>query len=361
MAKKFNMEMNIAKAIGIIAIVAGHTLWPILGEFLYGYFWHVPLFFFISGYFFNETKSLFFYLIKTLFNYMGLACLYELFYSFVSLVSDKLFNRVYGDIPTLSDFWYAPLTYTPFDLSAPNWFLFQLAISLLLFAIIIFTIRRACKNIYLPFIVFLPLALLAVLFSKPDFQPMFGLNRVLIRTGVTMFYIYAGYLYKNRLERIVKFNVKWFLWVIVIHAGILLAFNNCCSMNIHQAMFYHNFSPFITPFLCIYIVLFISKLLAPLVKEGSFIDKVGKNSLHIMANHLFVIFLIEILIFLIDGISFSELPQELIANFYKMDKYKYLYTICAVVCCTYLGELFKYLKIRFKNFICLFLSDLQTH
>ncbi len=351
MQKPLNMEMNIAKAIGITAIVAGHTLWQIFGEFLYSYYWHVPLFFFISGYFFNDTKNTFFYFKKTVFNYLCLACAYEIFYSFISLATGKIFNRTYGVCPSIHDFWYAPLTYNPFDLSAPNWFLFQLAISLLLFAISIFTIRRISKNIYLPIAVFLPLALLAVLFSKPDFQPTFGLNRVIIRTGISLFYIYAGYLYRNKLENIVKFNARWLLCVILIHTGVLLIFKNCCFVNIHQAMFWHNLSPFVTPFLCIYIVLFISKLLAPLVKEGSFIDKVGKNSLHIMANHLFIIFLVEIFIFWVDGISFSELPQYLIANFYKMEKYKYLYTFAGVACCTYLGELLKYIKSRVRNYI----------
>ena len=351
MQKPLNMEMNIAKAIGITAIVAAHTRWVLLGDFLYSAFWHVPLFFFISGYFFNDTKNTLFYFKKTVFNYLGLAWVYEIFYFFVSLFSDKVFNRAYCVWPNLHDFWYAPLTYSPFAFSAPNWFLFQLAISLLLFAIIIFTIRRVCKNIYLPFVVFLPLALLSVLFSKPDFQPTVGFCRVLIRTGITLFYIYAGYLYKNKLESIIKFNIRWLLGVLLVHAGVLLIFNNCCSMRIHQAEFYHNFSPFITPFLCIYIVLFISKLLVPLVQEGSFIDKVGKNSLHIMANHLFIIFLVEIFIFLVDGISFSELPQYLIANFYKMEKYKYLYTFAGVACCTYIGEFLRYIKSRVKNYI----------
>ena len=55
MSKTFNMEMNIAKAIGILAIVAGHTRWNIFGDLFINYSWHVPLFFFISGYFFKTA------------------------------------------------------------------------------------------------------------------------------------------------------------------------------------------------------------------------------------------------------------------------------------------------------------------
>ena len=56
MAKNFNMEMNIAKAIGIIAIVKGHTnFYNLFSNNLFpSYSWHVTLFFFISGYFFRN-------------------------------------------------------------------------------------------------------------------------------------------------------------------------------------------------------------------------------------------------------------------------------------------------------------------
>ena len=52
--KVFNMEMNIAKAIGILAIVAGHCRWDIFGGLFPSASFHVPLFFFISGYFFKK-------------------------------------------------------------------------------------------------------------------------------------------------------------------------------------------------------------------------------------------------------------------------------------------------------------------
>ena len=53
-ARIFNMEMNIVKAIGIFAIVAGHCGWDIFGSFIPNGSFHVAIFFFISGYFFNR-------------------------------------------------------------------------------------------------------------------------------------------------------------------------------------------------------------------------------------------------------------------------------------------------------------------
>jgi fucose 4-O-acetylase-like acetyltransferase len=46
--------MNIAKAIGIMAVVIGHSNSPI-DNFIY--LWHMPLFFFISGYFYKDNYT----------------------------------------------------------------------------------------------------------------------------------------------------------------------------------------------------------------------------------------------------------------------------------------------------------------
>ena len=48
-----NNHITIAKALGIIMMVIGHSGCPaIIGNFIY--FFHMPLFFVCSGYFFNE-------------------------------------------------------------------------------------------------------------------------------------------------------------------------------------------------------------------------------------------------------------------------------------------------------------------
>lgn len=89
---------------------------------------------------------------------------------------------------------------------------------------------------------------------------------------------------------------------------------------------------------------FISKLIAPLVNKNSLIEKIGQNTLHIMANHKFVIFLIQLIIFSLDGISFNQLPNELTNLYYKIYKYKFLYTFLSIIICTYIGILINYTK-----------------
>lgn len=352
--KNFNMQMNIAKAIAITAIIACHTQWDLFGSLFCNASWHVPFFFFISGYFFNMDRSFCGIIRKTTLKYFGWLYGYHFFYAGVTVLVYLLFGKIYGEIPALKNLTISILHSEPFLFEAPNWFLSCLAVSVLIFLIIMKICKKISGNCYLPAIVFVPAAISAIFFSKPDYQESFGIVRVLLRTGISIFYIYAGWLYRNKIEKFVKYNTKWLCSVLVIQVCLLAIFTGKFGMDIHLGKFFHSLSPLIIPFTGIYFVLFASKLLEPFVKDGSFIDKAGRNTLHIMANHLFVIFLIEVIIFSIDGKNFSELPD--FGHFYKIGKYKFLYTFISLAVCTYLGE-FINCKLKIVKKVPVFLYD----
>lgn len=175
--------------------------------------------------------------------------------------------------------------------------------------------------------------------SQPNFEESFGFTKIIIKTFYSCFFIFAGYIYKQSFEKRIKFDTKTIGIVFILNTIIILLFHKHYYIDINKAKFYHNISPFIVPFIGIYFTLFISKFLALIVKEGSLIDKIGKNTLHIMANHIFIIFLIELIIFNIDGHQMDGLPKYRLNNFfYNMTKYKYLYTFLSIIICTYIGE-----------------------
>lgn len=350
MPKTFNMEMNIAKAIGILAVVGCHVRWSVSGDFFTAGSWQVPLFFFIAGYFFNINKGLANHIKKVVSKYLGWFYGYHFLYGGITVLVYLWCGRLYGKLPTLKTLTVSPIDSTPFSFTAPNWFLYQLAISLVVFALIIYLFKRFSKNVFLPAIIFVPLAITAVFMAKPDYTPSYGLVKVLIKTFISMFYIYAGWLYRNKLENKIQYNGKWLSGVLVLQTVlILLCSKGNFGVDINRAMLYHNISAFTTPFTGIYMVLFTSKLLAPLVKEGSLIDKAGRNTLHIMANHLFIMFLIEVAIFTIDGRSFDMLPRGLGKIFYKCDTYRFLYAFGSLIICTYIGELITFTTAKIKN------------
>ena len=353
------MEMNIAKAIGIIAIIACHTKWNIFGDFVVSV-WHVPLFFFISGYFFNINKTFISHIKTCLKKYLGWFYTYHFFYGGITVLVYLWFDRLYGKMPGLKTLTISAIDSTPFEFNVPNWFLMQLAISLTVFALIIYAFKKVTKNCFAPAVIFVPLAITAIVLAKSGCQPSHGLIKVIIKTFISMYYIYAGWLYRNELEKRIPYNISTLSLVFIIHLIVLL-FCKEKGFSINSAKLSHNIYPLIAPFTGIYLVLFISKLLAPIVRIGSFVDKIGRNTLHIMANHVFIIFLIELLIFTIDGKSFTDLPHRLINGFYKMSKYKFLYTFGSLIICTYMGELLSHVTAKFKNKFSSVPQQLSNH
>lgn len=149
MQKTFNMEMNIAKALGIFAIVAGHVNWNIYGDFISDYSFHIPLFFFISGYFFkseifdgiSKIKNFFTYTKKIITKYLSRFYSYHILYGLITWIVFISCHRLYGQLPTLKNLTLSPIDSTPFGFSVPNWFLYQLTISLIFFSAVIFISR----------------------------------------------------------------------------------------------------------------------------------------------------------------------------------------------------------------------------
>lgn len=119
----------------------------------------------------------------------------------------------------------SPIDSTPFSLSSPNWFIYQLAISLVAFALIMIICKKINKNIYFPLSIFLTFAVIAILISKDNFAASYGFTRVLIRTLISLFYIYIGYLYKISLEKKIKYNMQTFSIVLAIHIIVFILSN----------------------------------------------------------------------------------------------------------------------------------------
>ncbi len=202
------------------------------------------------------------------------------------------------------------------------------------------------------------MAIIGVALADKDFKVINGAMRFYIKTLYTPFIIYIGYLYRNRLEKIIPFNMKALLIVFIIQI-LLLTYSAPIGMDLYSARLHHNISPFIVPFTGIYFTIFAAKLLAPLVKQGSFIDFVGKNTFHIMANHMFVIFLVEVIIFIIDGHSWNSFPDNLYGGKYNIGHYKFLYFALALYFSTYSGVFLNYTGSKIKPVIQKLFSQIK--
>lgn len=80
------------------------------------------------------------------------------------------------------------------------------------------------------------------------------------------------------------------------------------------------------------------------IKNINFIKLIGENTYHIMANHLFVMFILTAIIFKINGIPFAERNLHNIYWIYNPTQNTYLYFVITMVAATYIGVGLKKLK-----------------
>lgn len=223
MHSKNNNSITIAKAIGIIFMVIGHSGCPtFLCRFLY--LFHMPLFFVCSGYFFKEISdrpSLFLFYKKR----MKKLYLPYLKWSLVFLVLHNSLCK----LNITDDFFYQSSDYikqffkliamTEFELLIrPFWFIKEL-----LFASLIVATISLLRSRYFPKISIGSLIILSLLSSTlakyVSIIPLIGDCSVLF---LSISYYYMGILfhkYQNRLP--MKYSVLILLFIIVISGSFI--------------------------------------------------------------------------------------------------------------------------------------------
>ncbi len=84
--------VDAVRVVGIIAVIAGHTLEPVWPVVFYA--WHVPLFFFLAGYFFSPgrpAKTEFWNRVRTLVRpYLSWLAIFAVPYVIVSIAQSNL-------------------------------------------------------------------------------------------------------------------------------------------------------------------------------------------------------------------------------------------------------------------------------
>lgn len=334
---KFSYTVNALKAIGILAIVASHLGISFGGKIFPVSSWHVPLFFVVSGYLFNFNKTNFLQKIK---KYIKIFYSYYFFYAFITFLIYLFLHKIYGSLPSLKTLTWASLSYIPFSIFAPAWFLQALILCSLLFFLVI-KFSEYCKISKLAPFMFLIFGILAVNLTNSDFSPMVGANngvkKVIVRTLMGSFYMYAGYFYKCKLKNFIKFSNKEIVCVLFIQI-LLYIFVDNLDMSIYLGQLPHNIAPFIAPFTAIYTLTYLIKKIPQKFLKNRIVYNTGTMSLNIMMNHIFAIFITEIIVLKLTHQPLTMLPND-IFQFYNIESFKVLYLCSAIIICLTLGKL----------------------
>lgn len=293
-----NPIYDIAKGLGIIAIVIGHCC-PIKEVILFVYGYHLALFFFIAGATYNEEKyalNPFVFLqarVKSLwpgyFVYMTMFTLSHNLAVKVHMLSPQKMYTI-GDM--LERIWKNFLFSGGETFGGALWFVPTLLIAMLAFSAIVYFSTRYCGKFSIVFI-----AIVCALVGCVGIIFNINKNSLLWHSHTSMLVlpiIFAGFLFRHfRLQE--KNIFRWYIAIICFvffHYFIIL---KVYRIELSAEMLGTKYLFYPLSFAGIYIMFYICILIEKIsfLKKG--ISFVGKYSFDIMAMHFMIIKVIDVI------------------------------------------------------------------
>lgn len=286
-------EFKVLYALGIIFIVMGHCNgggFSVFNEFLPFYSFHLALFIFSSGYFYNQQNELHvknFILNKTKKLIVPLY-LWNIFYGLTIHIL-KCFNfypYIHVNINTL---FIKPITNGhQFILNLGGWFV----IPLFMVHVINIFVRKICIkfdikiNEGLFFVICLLFGFLGVFLSNHGYNNNWWLfwNRILyFLPFYSLGILYKKYKKYDTLNNLIYFGILIFILLVVIYYyGAVPSFIPSWA----DFKTYNVFIPFLTGIIGIAFWLRISKILCPALGKSKLINLLADSTYFIMINHM---------------------------------------------------------------------------
>lgn len=307
--------IDIAKAIGIILVVFGHTQSQYI-QIVYQF--HLPLFFFLSGMVFNEKKAI------SAPRYFVVAKIKGLYWPFVKFeLIFLVFHNLFSAIGLYSNMSNVKLHLSIEEmlkncgliltmgygeqLAGPLWFL----ISSFEIVIIFFIIVTAFETLHLSqkksALGILAIGIIAYAIGSNTHLP-----RMMSQSLIGLFFFCMGFLYKAYKTRVL-INI----WGALISAVIVGGCYFMNSVDISKLALTHSWMLPLSGIAGTYLVLWISKKISKW--KCSFLNYCGKNTLYVLALHCIAFkltLLVEIIICGLDMEYLGSFPTFEVSPFW---------------------------------------------
>ena len=337
-----NNQMTILKALGIILVVMGHVYSPF--KLFPPYSFHMALFIFISGYFYNtKYEGNILGYIKKKFKSMIIPYFaYNLFYLIVNYYHFKYYQYIPADLFSFKRFFIMPfINGHQYLFFIPAWFVPALFIIQITFIVFHKYLSKFIKSPYVIFVLYLVLALLGIELAIRGKNQ--GIYLIIIRTSFGFFFYYLGLLYKTKLEAKNIFNFKNLALVLIMQLLIVYKYK---SITYGLALGYFpkvRMLPIITSITGIYVYTYLSIILEKYLKYKKVLYIIGESTYSIMANHFFAFLLINLVFVKIKNIDAMNIVIS--EYFYNLNRYWPLYVILAIALPTLFSVFAKRVKI----------------
>ncbi|MDD3119194.1 MAG: acyltransferase family protein [Victivallales bacterium] len=316
-----NVHLLLFRALAIIAVVLRHKYWP--GPDYTFISSTIPLFLFSSGYFYrpeDEKNPPAFFGRK----FRHLIVPYYLYNAFYALITVLIFYTTgsrLGSRPTWYNFWLRPwVDGQQYQLISPMWFVMFLFVTLLVYLVVSWLLRRLrldATEIGVAFIL-IGLGAYALRHELPPGASNCGLWGYRVAVGTA--YLALGQSAARHLPHADWFRFRYLLPVLALRLVFQLQ-TTTTIYSYFNAEFTHPASIVFT-LTEIYLLLYLARFLMrfPVAVRG--LSAVGHYSYHIMANHMLVFLIIDWIIAAVAPVD----PNRHAVLFYTW----WLYAIAAV-------------------------------
>lgn len=325
-SKVLNYEFRVLQAFAIILIVLGHSGGiSLLTDWFPTDAFSVPLFIFISGYFYkkNSEDDVISFIKRKIKKFIIPLAICNLIYG--SIITVLLNNGVvnYGHKLGLRSFFIEPWTLgNQFGLNVPSWFVTAFFLVQVVYIIIrkVFSKLKLNNEYILTFSLYL-IGLISICLSNRGYNSGWWLT--LVRIGFLIQFYQIGYMYKEKWEEKDKLsNITYFIILFIVQYVFIFRYGDVKSIVFSGVFNKENiFAPFITSMLGIMLWLRISKIVTPILKGSKIMNYIAGNTWTIMMHHQFVFFCVNFIFLQIA--TRRILPGFEIESFRNFDWYKY--------------------------------------
>ncbi|MBO4601355.1 MAG: acyltransferase [Bacilli bacterium] len=317
--KEYNVQFGVLTFLATMLVIFGHTGIS-LGTFEWLFHFdtfHMPLFVFISGYFFKThdicLSNMGAFLKKKIKKLIIPFFVFNLLYGLLAVILYYKFNFVWCNG---NNFWHylivQPFTYGTdfFGFNSPAWFVLMLFwVELFVYILYLIFNKLKSKHIIISMLTLVG-AFLAIYISK-NYEKTATIVFA-TRTLYMMFWVSLGIIYKKYLEKHDNLPSLLYFAIIFLIQFAILIINNGHEMNafIYNGTFTQN--SLITIILAINgiaLYLRLSKILCDSLGKRKLVIYIQKNSFSVMMHQMFGFFLLNLIFFklsnFVSSISFN--------------------------------------------------------
>jgi len=293
--KQRSMVIDIIKGIAIILVVAGHSGNPDINK--YFYWFHMPIFFLVSGYLFKSSNSLSSLkdqlrkivskLLIPYFTFLTIITAIRYLY----LVSNSEINI--SQIPKDAALTFFGGTFFPSQYYVVMWFITCMIFTQVIFALFLTLIKNRITIGVLIFVMYLIAHIESTISMTHKLYIPWAADVALI----SVFYFAIGYFVKTRIDYIKTLPVKLFGVITLLLSVILVVADRyqyiSYNLDLRGRTYNHIFLDFLIPVIFTTSILLLGSISANIPILRTILSEFGKTSLIIMYLHVPIKLIIE--------------------------------------------------------------------